>query len=129
LRKNAAIDEELAKLGARLQTLKRTSQRNGWREVRSRTRRSVVSVSALDLDFNAKCIVSKLRADLYSRLAAPWQSTSLSGISHVNFRISHHSAMPTIAYIGSIQIRIYYDDHGVPHFHAVSPDFELAAGP
>jgi hypothetical protein len=26
--------------------------------------------------------------------------------------------------IGSIQIRIYYDDHGVPHFHAVGPDFD-----
>ena len=33
--------------------------------------------------------------------------------------------MPTIGYIGSIQIRIYYDDHGVPHFHAVSPDFDF----
>ena len=33
--------------------------------------------------------------------------------------------MPTIAYIGSIQIRIYYDDHGMPHFHAVSPDFDF----
>ena len=33
--------------------------------------------------------------------------------------------MPTIAYIGSIQIRIYYDDHGAPHFHAVSPDFDF----
>ena len=33
--------------------------------------------------------------------------------------------MPTIAYIGSIHIRIYYDDHGVPHFHAVSPDFDF----
>jgi Domain of unknown function (DUF4160) len=33
--------------------------------------------------------------------------------------------VPTIAYIGSIQIRIYYDDHGVPHFHAVSPDFDF----
>jgi hypothetical protein len=33
--------------------------------------------------------------------------------------------MPTIAYIGSIQIRIYYDDHGVPHFHAVSPGFDF----
>ena len=76
----------------------------------------MVAVSALDLDFNAKYIVSKLRADLYSRLAAPWQSTSLSGISHVNFRISHHSAIPTIAYIDAIQIRIYYDDHGVPDF-------------
>jgi hypothetical protein len=32
--------------------------------------------------------------------------------------------MPTIGTIGSIQIRIYYDDHGVPHFHAVSPDFD-----
>ena len=32
--------------------------------------------------------------------------------------------MPTIAYIGSIQIRIYDDDHGVPHFHAVSPTFD-----
>jgi hypothetical protein len=31
----------------------------------------------------------------------------------------------TIAHIGSIQIRIYYDDHGVPHFHAVSPDFDF----
>ena len=33
--------------------------------------------------------------------------------------------MPTIAHIGSIQIRIYYDDHGAPHFHAVSPDFDF----
>ncbi|MGA8611316.1 MAG: DUF4160 domain-containing protein [Xanthobacteraceae bacterium] len=33
--------------------------------------------------------------------------------------------MPTIARIGAIQIRIYYDDHGVPHFHAVSPDFDF----
>src|SRR5271157_1708312 len=33
--------------------------------------------------------------------------------------------MPTIARIGSIQIRIYYDDHGVPHFHAVSPEFDF----
>jgi hypothetical protein len=33
--------------------------------------------------------------------------------------------LPTIGYIGSIQIRIYYDDHGVPHFHAVSPDFDI----
>ena len=33
--------------------------------------------------------------------------------------------MPTIARIGAIQIRIYYDDHGVPHFHAVSPEFDF----
>ncbi len=33
--------------------------------------------------------------------------------------------MPTIARIGSIQIRIYYDDHGMPHFHAISPEFDF----
>lgn len=33
--------------------------------------------------------------------------------------------MPTIAHIGPIQSRIYYDDHGMPHFHAVSPDFDF----
>jgi hypothetical protein len=33
--------------------------------------------------------------------------------------------VPTIAHIGSISIRIYYDDHGVPHCHAVSPDFDF----
>jgi hypothetical protein len=33
--------------------------------------------------------------------------------------------MPTIAWIGNIQIRIYYDDHGVLHFHAVSPTFDV----
>ena len=33
--------------------------------------------------------------------------------------------MPTIACIGAIQIRFYYDDHGVPHFHAISPDFSF----
>jgi Domain of unknown function (DUF4160) len=33
--------------------------------------------------------------------------------------------MPTIAYIGSIGIRIYYDDHGVPHFHAIAPEFDV----
>jgi hypothetical protein len=33
--------------------------------------------------------------------------------------------MPTIARIGAIQIRIYYDDHGLPHFHAVSRDFDF----
>lgn len=33
--------------------------------------------------------------------------------------------MPTIARIGAIQIRLYYDDHGVPHFHAVTSDFDF----
>ena len=33
--------------------------------------------------------------------------------------------MPTIARVGNIQIRIYYDDHGVLHFHAISPDFDF----
>jgi len=33
--------------------------------------------------------------------------------------------MPTIGRIGNIQIRIYFDDHGIPHFHAVSPAFDF----
>lgn len=33
--------------------------------------------------------------------------------------------MPTIGRIGAIQIRIYYDDHGIPHFHAVSAEFDF----
>jgi hypothetical protein len=33
--------------------------------------------------------------------------------------------MPTIARIGAIQIRIYYDDHGIPHFHPMSPEFDF----
>lgn len=33
--------------------------------------------------------------------------------------------MPTIARIGAIQIRIYYEDHGIPHFHAISPNFDF----
>jgi hypothetical protein len=33
--------------------------------------------------------------------------------------------MPTIARIGAIQIRVCYDDHGIPHFHAVSPEFDF----
>jgi hypothetical protein len=33
--------------------------------------------------------------------------------------------MPTVARIGAIQIRFYYEDHGVPHFHAISPNFDL----
>jgi Domain of unknown function (DUF4160) len=33
--------------------------------------------------------------------------------------------MPTVARIGAIRIRFYYEDHGVPHFHAISPDFDF----
>jgi len=33
--------------------------------------------------------------------------------------------MPTVARIGAIQMRFYYEDHGVPHFHAISPDFDF----
>ena len=33
--------------------------------------------------------------------------------------------MPTVARIGAIQIRFYYEDHGVPHFHAISPNFDF----
>jgi len=33
--------------------------------------------------------------------------------------------MPTVARIGAIQIRFYYEDHGIPHFHAISPNFDF----
>ena len=33
--------------------------------------------------------------------------------------------MPTVARIGAMQIRFYYEDHGIPHFHAVGPDFDF----
>lgn len=33
--------------------------------------------------------------------------------------------MPTVARIGSIQIRFYYEDHGIPHFHAIGPGFDF----
>ena len=33
--------------------------------------------------------------------------------------------MPTVARIGAIQIRFYYEDHGAPHFHAISPNFDF----
>ncbi|HKM71034.1 MAG TPA: hypothetical protein VJX94_13450, partial [Stellaceae bacterium] len=34
-------------------------------------------------------------------------------------------AMPTVARIGAIQIRFYYEDHGAPHFYAISPNFDF----
>lgn len=33
--------------------------------------------------------------------------------------------MPIVARIGAIQIRFYYEDHGIPHFHAISPNFDF----
>jgi hypothetical protein len=33
--------------------------------------------------------------------------------------------MPTVARIGAIQIRFYYEDHGIAHFHAISPNFDF----
>jgi hypothetical protein len=33
--------------------------------------------------------------------------------------------MPTVARLGAIQIRFYYEDHGIPHFHAIGPDFDF----
>jgi hypothetical protein len=33
--------------------------------------------------------------------------------------------MPTLGQVGSIKLRIYYDDHGVPYFHAIGPDFDF----
>jgi hypothetical protein len=36
--------------------------------------------------------------------------------------------MPTVARIGAIQIRFYYENHGVPHFHAIGPNFGSVHG-
>jgi Domain of unknown function (DUF4160) len=33
--------------------------------------------------------------------------------------------MPTVARIGAIQIRFDYEDHGIPHFHAIGPNFDF----
>jgi hypothetical protein len=33
--------------------------------------------------------------------------------------------MPTIHQFGSVSIRMYADDHHPPHFHIVSPDFQV----
>lgn len=32
--------------------------------------------------------------------------------------------MPRIHTIGPIDIVIYFDEHGAPHFHAIGPDYE-----
>jgi len=31
--------------------------------------------------------------------------------------------MPTVALIGNLSVLFFYDDHGLPHFHVVGPDF------
>jgi hypothetical protein len=33
--------------------------------------------------------------------------------------------MPTLQRFGSVSVRMYADDHRPPHFHIVSPDFEV----
>jgi hypothetical protein len=33
--------------------------------------------------------------------------------------------MPTLRRFGAVSIRMYADDHRPPHFHIVSPDFEV----
>ena len=40
-------------------------------------------------------------------------------------RLQGTGTVPTIGVIGATQIRIYYDDHGQPHFHAISPEFDV----
>ena len=32
-------------------------------------------------------------------------------------------AMPTVKDFGRFKIRIYFDDHGEPHFHIIAADF------
>jgi Domain of unknown function (DUF4160) len=34
--------------------------------------------------------------------------------------------MPTIKTFGRLKITMYYGDHGVPHFHLISPDFKVS---
>lgn len=36
--------------------------------------------------------------------------------------------MPTIKDFGSFEIYMYFEDHGVPHFHIVSADFRAYVG-
>ena len=33
--------------------------------------------------------------------------------------------MPVLHRIGSVSVRMYADDHHPPHFHIVSPDFQV----
>jgi hypothetical protein len=33
--------------------------------------------------------------------------------------------MPVLQRFGSVSVRMYADDHRPPHFHIVSPDFQL----
>jgi hypothetical protein len=33
--------------------------------------------------------------------------------------------MPTLQCFGSVSVRMYADDHRPPHFHIVSPDFQV----
>ncbi len=33
--------------------------------------------------------------------------------------------MPTLQRFGSVSVRMYADDHRPPHFHIVSPDFQV----
>ena len=33
--------------------------------------------------------------------------------------------MPTLQRFGSVSVRMYADDHRLPHFHIVAPDFQV----
>lgn len=41
---------------------------------------------------------------------------------------SRRRGCPTIVKIGNLKIQIFADDHNPPHFHVVTPDFEILAG-
>ena len=47
----------------------------------------------------------------------------MSGIV-TSSRLSVQELMPTISRFLGISIRIYYEDHGMPHFHAYYGEFE-----
>jgi hypothetical protein len=36
--------------------------------------------------------------------------------------------MPTLQRFGVVSLRMYADDHRPPHFHIVSPDFQVLVG-
>jgi uncharacterized protein DUF4160 len=35
----------------------------------------------------------------------------------------HHGAMPTMARFYGILVKLYFQDHGTPHFHAVYSEY------
>jgi hypothetical protein len=53
--------------------------------------------------------------------AGPPSTLRKDGPPDANNRLDRQHPNPNLL----LQIGIYYDDHGVPHFHAVSPSFDV----